>query len=112
MLTVAHVDHNAGNNDPDNLAWLCGTHHWMFDAALYPIAAIRILREHWQKTQGRPDHAARMQDAGLKAALTRARRIGLSLVAGSAVALRPARKAVATRRARAPSSFKPTPDSQ
>ena len=36
-LTVAHLDHRPGNNDPDNLAYLCGTHHWMYDAGLYPI---------------------------------------------------------------------------
>ncbi|MGH7112056.1 MAG: HNH endonuclease signature motif containing protein, partial [Stellaceae bacterium] len=35
-LTVAHLDHHAGNNDPDNIAYLCGTHHWMYDAGLYP----------------------------------------------------------------------------
>ena len=33
-LMVAHLDQNAGNNDPDNLAFMCQTHHWMFDAGL------------------------------------------------------------------------------
>jgi hypothetical protein len=70
-LTVAHLDHRPGNNDPDNLAYLCGTHHWMYDAGLYPINAIKDLREHWQKTEGKPDHKERMKDAGVKAALTR-----------------------------------------
>ncbi|MGD9615582.1 MAG: HNH endonuclease signature motif containing protein [Alphaproteobacteria bacterium] len=70
-LTVAHLDHRPGNNDPDNLAYLCGTHHWMYDAGLYPIDAIKRLREHWQNTQGKPDHKERMKDAGVKAALTR-----------------------------------------
>src|SRR5690242_6854388 len=51
-LTVAHLDHRPGNNDPDNLAYLCGTHHWMYDAGLYPIDAIKMLREHWQETKG------------------------------------------------------------
>src|SRR3954447_178085 len=40
-LTVAHLDQKPGNNDPDNLAYLCGTHHWMYDAGLYPIDAIK-----------------------------------------------------------------------
>jgi hypothetical protein len=52
---------------------LCQTHHWMFDAALYPIEAIKLLRAHWQQTRGKPSHKARMKDAGAKAALTRKR---------------------------------------
>ena len=70
---IAHLDQNGGNNDPDNLAYLCGTHHWMYDAGLYPIKAIKLLRAHWQKTKGMPDHAPRMKDAGAKAALARKR---------------------------------------
>ncbi len=73
-LDLAHLDQNAENNDPDNLAWLCKTHHWMFDANLYPMAAIKALREHWQETRGVPDHSARMKDAGQKAARTRKRK--------------------------------------
>jgi len=65
---VAHLDQNAGNNDPDNLAFMCQTHHWMFDAGLYPIEAIKLLRSHWQSTGGVPSHKARMKDAGAKAA--------------------------------------------
>ena len=38
-LTIAHLNHDAGNNDPDNLGYLCWTHHWMFDADFYPIEA-------------------------------------------------------------------------
>ena len=83
-LQIAHLDHNAGNNDPDNLARLCPTHHWMYDAGLYPVEAIRQLQDHWQSTEGKPDHKGRMKDAGAKAALTRKRRAA-------------ARKAVATR---------------
>ncbi len=75
-LDLAHLDQNAGNNDPDNLAWLCKTHHWMFDAKLYPVGAIKALREHWQETRGVPDHSSRMKDAGQKAARTRKRKAG------------------------------------
>src|SRR5512147_2220556 len=67
-LTIAHLDHNAGNNAPDNLARLCQTHHWMYDAGLYPIKAIQLLQEHWQLTCGKADHKPRMKDAGAKAA--------------------------------------------
>jgi hypothetical protein len=70
-LVIAHLDHHAGNNDPENLAYLCGTHHWMYDAGLYPIEAIRLLRAHWQATAGKPDHKPRMKDAGKKAVRTR-----------------------------------------
>jgi len=84
-LTVAHLDHDPTNNGPDNLARLCQTHHWMFDAGLYPLEAIRLLQAHWQDVRGIPDHKGRMKDAGAKAALTRKRRSA-------------ARKAVATRR--------------
>jgi len=61
----------------------------MYDAGLYPIDAIRLLQAHWQSTEGKPDHKARMKDAGAKAALTRKRRAA-------------ARKAVATRQAKVP----------
>ena len=87
-LTVAHLDQDPINNSPDNLARLCQTHHWMYDASLYPIEAIRLLQAHWQRTEGLPDHSGRMKDAGAKAALTRKRRAA-------------ARKAVVTRRKRA-----------
>jgi hypothetical protein len=46
----------------------------MFDAALYPIEAIKLLRAHWQVTEGVPDHRGRMKGAGPKAAKTRAQR--------------------------------------
>ena len=84
-LTVAHLDHDASNNTPDNLARLCQTQHWMYDAGLYPIEAIRLLQAHWQTIRGVPSHKARMKDAGAKAALTRKRRAA-------------AEKAVATRK--------------
>lgn len=87
LLEAAHLDHRAANNDPENLAWLCSTHHRMYDANYYPIEAIVLLRNHWQ-TGTFPNHKPRMKDAGAKAALTRK----LSAAA---------QKAVATRRANA-----------
>lgn len=72
-LTVAHLDQAPGNNAPDNLAFLCHTHHWMFDAGLYPVDAVKQLRDHWQVTAGKPDHKARMKDAGRRAGVTRRR---------------------------------------
>lgn len=83
-LTISHLDHNAGHNEPDNLAYLCQTHHWMYDAGLFPIEGIRLLRAHWQNTKGIPDHGPRMKTAGADAARTRKRKAA-------------ARKAVATR---------------
>jgi hypothetical protein len=46
VLQAAHLDNNPGNNEPDNLAWPCPTHHWMTDHGLYPVTAIKMLREH------------------------------------------------------------------
>jgi len=43
----------------------------MYDAGLYPVEAIVLLRAHWQETKGVPSHKARMKDAGAKAATTR-----------------------------------------
>jgi hypothetical protein len=86
-LELAHLDHQPGNNDPDNLAWLCGTHHWMFDCDLYPIEAVKLMRKRWQETQGKASHAGRMKQAGPKAAATRKRSAS-------------ARRAWTTRRAR------------
>lgn len=63
----------------------------MYDAGLYPVAAIRLMQAHWQATEGKPDHKGRMKDAGAKAALTRKRRAA-------------ARKAVVTRQAKAPAA--------
>ncbi len=73
VLDVAHLDNDPTNDDPDNLAFLCKTHHWMYDVGLYPIRAVKLLRSHWQKTHGEPDHSIRMKDAGEKAAATRRR---------------------------------------
>lgn len=71
-LTVAHLDHEAGNNEPDNLAWLCWTHHWMFDANLYPIEAIKLMRGRWQETKGVPSRVGATA-AAKKAVRTRQR---------------------------------------
>ena len=46
-LAVAHLDHKASNNAPGNLARLCQTHYWMYDAGLYPLETIRLLQAHW-----------------------------------------------------------------
>jgi hypothetical protein len=67
------LDQRPENNDPDNLAFLCQTHHTMYDVGLYPIEAIKLLRVHWQQTAGVHSHKARMKDAGAKAAATRKR---------------------------------------
>ena len=72
-LQIAHLDHNAGNNDAGNLAHLCPTHHWMYDAGLYRVRAIRLLRADWQRTKSVPNHKPRMKDAGAKAACKRKR---------------------------------------
>lgn len=32
ILTIAHLDHDPRNNDPDNLAALCQLHHCRYDA--------------------------------------------------------------------------------
>jgi len=70
-VTVAHLDQNGGNNHPHNLAWLCQTHHWMFDCGLYTPKAIRMLQARWQKSEAVPDHRARMKDAVKKASAKR-----------------------------------------
>ncbi|MBR0868487.1 HNH endonuclease [Bradyrhizobium diazoefficiens] len=91
---LAHLDHEASNNDPDNLAWLCNHHHWMYDAGLFSLAALKLQRSHWQDRKGERTNAY-MKDAGKKAAATRA---------ANAIKKRrsdAARKAVATRRANA-----------
>lgn len=89
-LDVAHLDQSAGNNDPDNLAFLCKTHHKLVDVGFYPVETVKFLRGRWNQFDGgewRPDNKLYMKDAAAKAAKTRSR----SLIA---------RKAVATRRQR------------
>jgi len=73
-LVVAHLNHNPGDKDRDNLAWLCWTHHWMFDCGFYPIIGLKMLRDDWQRPGGHlPSHGPRMKGAGAKAALARKR---------------------------------------
>jgi hypothetical protein len=81
-LQAAHLDHNPGNNAPGNLAWLCPTHHWMYDAHLYSIDAIKLLQAHWQKTGGKPDHSDK-RPAAIKAGKTRKRRVAASKAAAT-----------------------------
>jgi hypothetical protein len=70
-LTIAHLDHRAGNNSPHNLAVLCQTHHRMYDGNLYPSDAIRHMQMHWQMTGGIANFSACTKDSGKKAAATR-----------------------------------------
>jgi predicted restriction endonuclease len=71
MLQAAHLDNDASNNDPDNLAWLCPTHHWMMDHCLYPVSGVKLFRDHWEATLGTANHKAVMKDAGPKSVETR-----------------------------------------
>ena len=72
-LELAHIDHNALNNDPDNLVWLCANDHKSLDTALLDVTALKFQRARWQITKGVPDHKPRMKDAGVKAVATRRR---------------------------------------
>ena len=82
-LQIAHLDHDASNNAPENLSRLCPTHHWMYDAGFYPVDALRQLQRHWQDMRGVPDHKARMKDAGAKASRTRKRAAAAREAAGT-----------------------------
>lgn len=106
LVHLAHLNHRAGDNRPDNLAFFCSTHHQMFDARLYPKNAIKLMRAWWQKTKGKPSHKARMKDAGVKAHATRRRNAEAQRIAAEekqrmAIRSAAARKAWATRRAMA-----------
>jgi hypothetical protein len=84
-VELAHLDHSSTNNYPDNLAWLCRHHHWMYDIGLFSCGALKAQREFWQAAKGERTNAY-MKDAGRKAALTRAakgigRQIALSAAA-------------------------------
>lgn len=90
-LDVAHLDQRAGNNEPDNLDFLCKTHHKLVDVGFYPVEMVKFLRDRWTAMRDgkwKPDNKLYMKEAGAAAALTRARR-------------QAARKAVETRKANA-----------
>jgi len=48
-----HLDHDADDNDPDNLAWLCRHHRWMVDIGLFSPPALKEQRtgEPWRTTR-------------------------------------------------------------
>lgn len=87
VIELAHLNQNPGDNDEGNLAWLCPTHHRMFDAGLYPERIVKELRAHWELTQGREDHTARMKGAGKRAATTRAQNMEVARKARAAADL-------------------------
>ncbi|MBC07134.1 MAG: hypothetical protein CMO10_12665 [Thalassospira sp.] len=58
----------------------------MYDAGLYPLEAIRLLQDHWQKTKGKPDHSARLKGAANRAAITKRRKAGARKAAASRAA--------------------------
>ncbi len=87
VLDVAHLNQDPTDDNPENLTFLCKSHHRMFDMGLYPVEAVKLLRAHWQVTRGEPNQGIYMKDAGKKAARTRRRSVG-------------AKKAWKTRRAR------------
>ncbi|SNT23892.1 MULTISPECIES: HNH endonuclease [unclassified Azospirillum] len=94
VLDVAHLDNQPGNDEPDNLAWLCKTHHRMLDCGLYPMAGVKMLRDHWtawHQAGAKPDHGLYIKDGAIKAAKTRR----ASEIARRAAATRAARKAAA-----------------
>lgn len=73
-LDVAHLDQQPGNNAPDNLAFLCKTHHKLFDIGFYPLEMVTFLRDRWTAYRDgawKPDHKLSLKDAGAKAAETR-----------------------------------------
>ncbi len=76
MLDVAHLNQNPTDDEPDKLVFLCKSNHRMFYMCLYPVQAIKLLRDHWQKTRGEPNHKIYMKEAGTKAARTRKRSAG------------------------------------
>jgi hypothetical protein len=90
VLEVAHIDGNRSNNDLGNLVILCPNCHKMHDLDIIPTEVVRQMRDrpklvNWRK---------RMKDAGVKAAMSRKKRLG-ALQRKRRLA---AKKAVATRR--------------
>ncbi len=93
-VDLAHLDHDAANNEADNLAYLCRQHHWLFDIGLFSLKALKLQRAHWERLKGKPTNIF-MGDAGIRALETRRKH--------EAELRRRARKAARTRRARAES---------
>jgi hypothetical protein len=93
-LDIAHLDHNAANNRLENLARLCPTHHRQYDADLLLPQVILLQQDHWQETQGKQNHKARMKNAGILARDTRKANEAARVFA----AMTPGQKAAFTRR--------------
>lgn len=53
-LDVLHLDPGEGKAEVDDLAFACPEHRAMYAAGLYPAAALRLMRDHWQVTRGQP----------------------------------------------------------
>ncbi len=81
ILEAAHLDGKRDNNVIENLVILCPNCHKMYDIDLISKKIIVEMRDK----EKRVDWSKRMKDAGVKAALTRKRRLA-------------ARKAVETRK--------------
>lgn len=75
-LEACHINNEPSDDNPDNLVWLCRTHHRMMDCGMYPGDIVKALRDHWNDWFGnnrQPDHKRWVKDAGEKAATTRRR---------------------------------------
>ena len=93
-LEIAHLDHNAANNHPENLARLCPTHYRQYDAGLLLSQVILLQQVHWKATRGKQNHKARMKNAGVLARDTRKANEAARVFA----AMTPGQKAAFTRR--------------
>jgi 5-methylcytosine-specific restriction endonuclease McrA len=89
VLEVCHIDGKRKNNRIGNLVILCPNCHKMYDINLISKRTIEEMRDRPKKVKW----AKRMKDAGVKAALTRKKRI----VALAQKRRKAARKAVETR---------------
>lgn len=93
-LEIAHLDHNSANNRLENLARLCPTHHRQYDAGLLLPQLILLQQSHWQETQGKQNHKAKMKNAGILARDTRR----ANKAARDFAAMTPGQKSAFTRR--------------
>lgn len=71
VLDACHIDQNPSNDAPDNLVWLCKTHHRMMDCGLYPPEGIKLLRDHWNRNGTDPNHLLYIKDGAKRAGATR-----------------------------------------